>query len=136
MELMFSRWFQPDENHRPLALLIIKASLVHPALSVSSWILVIICSVDTQNRPLMDTCRISMSHKASPWEDAGCESWMKTPKHEKVCRQEHRDLGMTSYPYPASEHYPAGAAHEVYRKKLNTRPALRLDQASLSPSRS
>ena len=37
-------------------------------------------------------CRISMSHKASPWENAGCESWMKTLKSEEVYRQEYRDL--------------------------------------------
>jgi putative transposase len=37
-------------------------------------------------------CEISMSHKASPWENAGCESWMKTLKHEEVYRQEYRDL--------------------------------------------
>ncbi len=38
-------------------------------------------------------CQISMSHKASPWENAGCESWMKTLKTEEVYRQEYRDLG-------------------------------------------
>ena len=37
-------------------------------------------------------CPISMSHKASPWENAGCESWMKTLKAEEVYRQEYRDL--------------------------------------------
>ena len=37
-------------------------------------------------------CHISMSHKASPWENAGCESWMKTLKYEEVYRQEYRDL--------------------------------------------
>ena len=37
-------------------------------------------------------CQISMSHKASPWENAGCESWMKTLKYEEVFRQEYRDL--------------------------------------------
>ena len=37
-------------------------------------------------------CAISMSHKASPWENAGCESWMKTLKYEEVYRQEYRDL--------------------------------------------
>ena len=37
-------------------------------------------------------CEISMSHKASPWENAGCESWMKTLKAEEVYRQEYRDL--------------------------------------------
>ena len=38
-------------------------------------------------------CQISMSHKASPWENAGCESWMKTLKTEEVYRQEYHDLG-------------------------------------------
>ena len=33
-----------------------------------------------------------MSHKASPWENGGCESWMKTLKYEEVFRQEYRDL--------------------------------------------
>jgi putative transposase len=37
-------------------------------------------------------CQISMSHKASPWENASCESWMKTLKYEEVYRQEYRDL--------------------------------------------
>ena len=29
-------------------------------------------------------CEISMSHKSSPWENGGCESWMKTLKYEEV----------------------------------------------------
>jgi len=37
-------------------------------------------------------CEISMSHKSSPWENASCESWMKTLKYEEVYRQEYRDL--------------------------------------------
>ena len=37
-------------------------------------------------------CQISMSQKASPWENAGAESWMKTLKYEEVYRQEYRDL--------------------------------------------
>ena len=37
-------------------------------------------------------CQISMSRKASPWENAACESWMKTLKSEEVYRQEYRDL--------------------------------------------
>jgi putative transposase len=36
--------------------------------------------------------QISMSHKASPWENAESESWMKTLKAEEVYRQEYRDL--------------------------------------------
>jgi putative transposase len=39
-----------------------------------------------------DGCEISMSHKSSPWENAGCESWMKTLKYEEVYQQEYRDL--------------------------------------------
>ncbi len=38
-------------------------------------------------------CQISMSQKSSPWENAACESWMKTLKAEEVYRQEYRDLG-------------------------------------------
>lgn len=34
--------------------------------------------------------------------------------------------GMSSYPYPASESYPETEAHREYRRKYNTRPALRL----------
>ena len=33
---------------------------------------------------------------------------------------------MTSYPYPAAEHYPADAEHVDYQKNYITRPALRL----------
>jgi hypothetical protein len=33
---------------------------------------------------------------------------------------------MSSYPYPAGEHYPDDAEHEAYRKEYNTRPALKL----------
>jgi transposase InsO family protein len=35
---------------------------------------------------------ISMSRKASPWENAACESFMKTLKQEEVYRQEYRNL--------------------------------------------
>lgn len=37
-------------------------------------------------------CQISMSHKASPWENGACESWIKILKYEEVYRQEYRDL--------------------------------------------
>ena len=33
---------------------------------------------------------------------------------------------MTSYPYPANEHYPADQIHRDYQERYNTRPALRL----------
>jgi hypothetical protein len=34
--------------------------------------------------------------------------------------------GMSSYPYPANEHYPSDKIHEDYQREYNTRPALRL----------
>jgi hypothetical protein len=34
--------------------------------------------------------------------------------------------GMSSYPYPAGEHYPRDPVHEDYQKIYNTRPALQL----------
>jgi transposase InsO family protein len=37
-------------------------------------------------------CLISMSRKASPWENRVCESWINTLKCEEVYRQEYRDL--------------------------------------------
>jgi putative transposase len=36
---------------------------------------------------------ISMSRKAAPWDNAACESFMKTLKYEEVHRNEYRDLG-------------------------------------------
>ncbi|HVI80427.1 MAG TPA: IS3 family transposase [Candidatus Acidoferrum sp.] len=35
---------------------------------------------------------ISMSRKANPWDNAACESFMKTLKYEEVHRSEYRDL--------------------------------------------
>lgn len=35
---------------------------------------------------------ISMSRKASPWDNAACESFMKTLKYEEVLRQDYRDM--------------------------------------------
>jgi transposase InsO family protein len=36
---------------------------------------------------------ISMSRKGNPWDNASCESFIKTLKYEEVLRQEYRDLG-------------------------------------------
>jgi hypothetical protein len=33
---------------------------------------------------------------------------------------------MSSYPYPAAEHYPQDQQHQDYLREYNTRPALRL----------
>jgi putative transposase len=35
---------------------------------------------------------ISMSRKGNPWDNAACEAFMKTLKHEEVHRNEYRDL--------------------------------------------
>jgi tetratricopeptide (TPR) repeat protein len=47
--------------------------------------------------------------------------------------------GMSAYPYPQSEHFPDDSAHRAYRKKYNTRPALKFEQAlaglSVEPKR-
>ena len=40
---------------------------------------------------------------------------------------------MTSYPYAAGDRYPIDAAHQAYRKKYNTRPALRLIRSLNDP---
>ena len=37
--------------------------------------------------------RISMSRKGNPYDNATCESFMKTLKYDEVHRQEYRDLG-------------------------------------------
>ena len=36
--------------------------------------------------------RISMSRQGNPWDNAACESFMKTLKYEEVYRSEYRDL--------------------------------------------
>lgn len=36
--------------------------------------------------------QISMSRKGNPWDNAACESFMKTLKYEEVYRMEYRDL--------------------------------------------
>jgi len=36
--------------------------------------------------------QISMSRKGNPWDNAACESFMKTLKYEEILRNEYRDL--------------------------------------------
>jgi transposase InsO family protein len=42
---------------------------------------------------------ISMSRKGNPWDNAACESFMKTLKHEEVYRNEYRDLADREDPH-------------------------------------
>lgn len=69
------------EQRRPAA------GLVHHSDRGSQY-----ASIDYTNLLKAQCCEISMSRKASPWENGGCESWMKTLKYEEVYRQEYRDL--------------------------------------------
>jgi len=73
--------------------------------------------------------QISMSRKASPWENAGCESWMKTLKYEEVYRQEYRDLAEARASL-------ARFIDQVYNQKrlhsaLGYRPPVEFEQALL-----
>jgi transposase InsO family protein len=77
-------------------------------------------------------CEISMSHKSSPWENAGCESWMKTLKYEEVYRQEYRDLAEARASL-------AIFIDKVYNQKrlhsaLGYRPPVEFEQALLGRS--
>jgi putative transposase len=78
-------------------------------------------------------CQISMSHKASPWENGGCESWMKTLKSEEVYRQEYRDLA-------EARALIAQFIDEVYNQKrlhsaLAYRPPVEFEQVLAESSR-
>ena len=53
---------------------------------------------------------ISMSRKGNPWDNAACESFMKTLKYEEVHRNEYRDLAEAR----ASIH---GFLEKVYNQK-------------------
>jgi putative transposase len=74
-------------------------------------------------------CQISMSHKASPWENAACESWMKTLKYEEVYRQEYRDLAeaRTSIGRFINQVYNQQRLHSA----LGYRPPVEFEQALL-----
>jgi transposase InsO family protein len=49
-------------------------------------------STDYTDRLKEHGIRISMSRKGNPYDNAACESFMKTLKYEEVHRQEYRDL--------------------------------------------
>jgi transposase InsO family protein len=75
--------------------------------------------------------RLSMSRRANPWDNAACESFMKTLKHEEVYRQEYRDL--------AEARASIGRfLEQVYNQKrlhsaLNYQPPAEFEQCLLTP---
>jgi putative transposase len=77
--------------------------------------------------------RISMSGKGNPYENATCESFMKTLKYEEVYRQEYRDL-------PEARASIERFLEKVYNQKrlhsaLGYRPPVEFEHALLVPSR-
>jgi transposase InsO family protein len=102
------------------------AGLVHHSDRGSQY-----ASTDYTNLLKASGVAISMSHKASPWENAACESWMKTLKSEEVYRQEYRDL-------MEARSCLAQFIDKVYNQKrlhsaLGYRPPVEFEQ-SLTPS--
>ena len=74
---------------------------------------------------------ISMSRKGNPYDNAKCESFMKTLKYEEVYRQEYRDLGEAR---ASIEHF----LEKVYNRKrlhsaLDYRPPAEFER-SLRPA--
>jgi putative transposase len=98
------------------------AGLVHHSDRGSQY-----ASTDYTNLLQASGIAISMSHKASPWENAACESWMKTLKSEEVYRQEYRDL-------PEARSCLAQFIDKVYNQKrlhsaLGYRPPVEFEQS-------
>jgi putative transposase len=66
---------------------LVEPGLVHHSDRGSQY-----ASIDYTNLLKENGIDISMSRKANPWDNAACESFMKTLKHEEVHRNEYRDL--------------------------------------------
>jgi hypothetical protein len=57
------------------------------------------------------------------------DGWAKDGDYNTAFSQSVEPLpfhAMTSYPYPASQHFPDDVVHREYQERYNTRPALRL----------
>jgi putative transposase len=66
---------------------VVEAGLVHHSDRGSQY-----ASNDYTNLLKANAIDISMSRKGNPWDNAACESFMKTLKYEEVHRNEYRDL--------------------------------------------
>jgi transposase InsO family protein len=76
---------------------------------------------------------ISMSRKGNPWDNAACESFMKSLKYEEVLRNEYRDLG-------EARRSIVRFLEQVYNEKrlhsaLGYRPPAEFEQALLAQKR-
>jgi transposase InsO family protein len=74
--------------------------------------------------------KISMSRKANPWDNAACESFMKSLKYEEVLRNEYRDLD-------EARRSIVRFLRQVYNEKrlhsaLGYRPPVEFEQALLA----
>jgi len=70
-----------------LARRVVEAGLVHHSDRGSQY-----ASNDYTDLLQANGITISMSRKGNPWDNAACESFMKTLKYEEVLRNEYRDL--------------------------------------------
>jgi transposase InsO family protein len=70
-----------------LARRVVRPGLVHHSDRGSQY-----ASNDYTNLLNDNGIHISMSRKGNPWDNAACESFMKTLKYEEVHRNEYRDL--------------------------------------------
>ena len=84
-------------------------------------------SADYTDRLREHGIRISMSRKGNPYDNATCESFMKTLKYEEVHRQEYRDLAEARASI-------GGFLEKVYNQKrlhsaLGYRPPVEFEQS-------
>jgi putative transposase len=72
---------------RALSRRVVEAGLIHHSDRGSQY-----ASNDYTDLLKANGIAISMSRKGNPWDNAACESFMKTLKYEEVLRNEYRDL--------------------------------------------
>jgi putative transposase len=72
---------------RALSRRVVEAGLIHHSDRGSQY-----ASNDYTDLLKANDIAISMSRKGNPWDNAACESFMKTLKYEEVLRNEYRDL--------------------------------------------